>query len=165
MNASLSRDFDALTVGDRFTTRARTITEADLVAFATLTGDMHPQHTDAEWSATSMFGERIAHGMLIVSYALGMLDFDPERVIALRRVREAVFKRPVAIGDTVHVDGRIDRLDELDALTGIVGVRLDVVNQRSKAVARAGIDVIWRRGDATVGLAVEEAFELAGLPI
>jgi acyl dehydratase len=165
MDASLSRDFDALAVGDRFTTRARTITEADLVAFATLTGDMHPQHTDAEWSATSMFGERIAHGMLIVSYALGMLSFDPDRVIALRRVREAVFKRPVAIGDTVHVDGRIERLDELDALTGIVGVRLDVVNQRSKAVARAGIDVIWRRGDTTMGVAVEEAFELAGLPI
>jgi acyl dehydratase len=157
-------DFDALTVGDSFVTRGRTVTEADVVSFATLTGDMHPQHTDAEWAGASMFGERIAHGMLVVSYAVGLLPLDPERVVALRRVREAVFKRPVLLGDTIHASGRIDRLDEIDPASGIVGVRIDVVNQRAKIVARAGIDVVWRRGDFTAA-AVEEAFELMGLPL
>src|SRR4051795_10991762 len=124
-------DFDALALGDSFITRGRTVTEAEVVSFAPpsgasfnrvwrtgagaavssspcLSGDMHPQHTDAAWAATSLFGERIAHGMLVASLALGLLDFDPERVIALRRVRDAVFKRPVSFGDTIHVAARVD---------------------------------------------------------
>lgn len=153
------QDFDSLAVGDRFVTRGRTVTEADVVSFASLTGDMHPQHTDRAWAASSLFGERVAHGMLVASFALGMLPFEPERVIALRRVRDAVFKRPVCLGDTIHVTGRIDRLDPG---TGLVGVRLDVVNQRSAVVARLGVDVLWRRDDV---IAVEQPFELAGLPI
>lgn len=159
----LASDFDSLTVGDSFVTRGRTVTEADVVSFACLSGDMHPQHTDATWAAHSLFGERIAHGMLVASLALGLLDFDPERVIALRRVRDAVFKRPVAFGDTIHVAGRLDRIDPLDAATGLVGVRLDVQNQHGRTVARLAVDVVWRRGDGTP--AVDEPFELTGLPI
>jgi 3-hydroxybutyryl-CoA dehydratase len=155
----LDRDFDSLAVGDRFVTRGRTITEADVVSFASLTGDMHPQHTDRAWAAGSVFGERVAHGMLVASFALGMLPFEPERVIALRRVRDAVFKRPVCFGDTIHARGRIDRLEET---SGLVGLRLDVVNQRALVVARLGVDVLWRQGDV---VALEEPFELAGLPI
>jgi 3-hydroxybutyryl-CoA dehydratase len=158
------RDFDGLEVGDRFVTGGRTVTEADVVSFACLTGDMHPQHTDRDWAASSLFGERVAHGMLVASFALGMLPFEPERVIALRRVRDAVFKRPVCLGDTVHVTGRVDRLDSVNAVSGIVGVRLDVVNQRSAVVARLGLEVLWRRGDGLVA-PIEEPFELAGLPI
>ena len=45
-----------------------------------LTGDFHPQHVDAEWAAESPFGERIAHGLLVLSYAAGLVPFDPERV-------------------------------------------------------------------------------------
>ena len=158
------RDFDGLEVGDRFVTRGRTITEADVVAFACLTGDMHPQHTDRAWAASSLFGERVAHGMLVASFAVGMLPLDPERVIALRRVRDAVFKRPVCLGDTLHVTGRVDRLDSVNAVSGIVGVRLDVLNQRSAVVARLALEVLWRRGDAALPT-LDEPFELAGLPI
>ena len=79
--------------------RGRTVTEADVTAFAGLTGDFHPQHVDAEWAAQSPFGERIAHGLLVLSLAAGMVDFDPEEVIALRRVRDVVFKRPVKLGE------------------------------------------------------------------
>jgi 3-hydroxybutyryl-CoA dehydratase len=160
----LATDFDALAVGDSFVTRGRTVTEADVVSFACLSGDMHPQHTDAAWAATSLFGERIAHGMLVASLALGLLDFDPARVVALRRVRDAVFKRPVAFGDTIHVAGRIDGLDALDLSTGLVGVRLDVQNQAGRLVARLAVDVLWRRGDGAFPT-IEEPFELAGLPI
>jgi acyl dehydratase len=70
----------------------------------------------------------------------------------------------VALGDTIHASGRIDRLDEVNALTGIVGVRLDVLNQRDRVVTRAGIEVLWRRGSG-VFPGIEEPFELAGLPI
>jgi acyl dehydratase len=160
----LATDFDVLAVGDSFVTRGRTVTEADVVSFACLSGDMHPQHTDAAWAANSLFGERIAHGMLVASLALGLLDFDPARVVALRRVRDAVFKRPVAFGDTIHVAGRVDRVDPLNDTTGLVGVRLDVQNQHDRAVARVAIEVLWRRGDLA-SPAVEEPFELSGLPI
>ena len=78
--------FEALELGQEFTTRGRTVTEADVVGFASLTGDWHPQHADAEWAASSPFGERIAHGMLVVSLAAGLVPFDPGRVVALRRV-------------------------------------------------------------------------------
>ena len=76
-----SPDFDRLAIGTRFASRGRTVTEADVAAFASLTGDMHPQHTDAVWAARSPFGARIAHGMLVLSYAMGLLSLDPERLI------------------------------------------------------------------------------------
>jgi acyl dehydratase len=139
------KDFDALEVGERFRTQGRTIGEADIMGFAHLTGDTHPQHTDAEWASRSRFGERIAHGLLVLSYAAGLVSFDPERVVALRRVSDAVFKAPVAIGDTVHVEGEIARTRELDAGHGLVECRWRVVNQRGKLVMRMLVEVVWRR--------------------
>ncbi len=119
--SAFEKDFDALAVGERFSTGGRTIGEADITGFATLTGDTHPQHTDAEWAAGSRFGERIAHGLLVLSYAAGLVPFDPERVLALRRVGDAVFKHPVKIGNTIHVEGEITSKRELD--TGTVSSR------------------------------------------
>jgi acyl dehydratase len=142
---SLDRTFDELRQGERFVTRGRTVTEADVVLFAGLTGDMHPQHVDAEWSAASRFGERIAHGMLIASYAVGLMPFDPERVVALRRVGDLVFKQPARIGDTIHVEGEIADRRELDPGHGLVTCRWRILNQRGKVVARATVEVVWRR--------------------
>ena|SRR5437764_15377940 len=141
-------DFDDLAPGQGFVTRGRTITETDVVSFGTLTGDLHPQHVDAAWAAESPFGRRIAHGMLVLSYALGLLPLDPERVVALRRVRDVVFKRPVALGDTIHVEGEIERLTELDDSTGLVGCVWQIKNQRDRLVVRANVEVLWRRGSA-----------------
>ena len=117
--------------------RGRTVTESDVTAFACLTGDFHPQHTDAEWAAASPFGERIAHGLLVLSLAAGMVDFDPEEVIALRRVRDVVFKRPVKLGDTIHVDVQRGEV----APTGIAPVTLRIT-AGDKLVARAVLDVV-----------------------
>jgi acyl dehydratase len=145
MSSPFVLDFDALGGGERFVTRGRTVTEADVVLFAGLTGDMHPQHVDAEWSAASRFGERIAHGMLIASYAVGLMPFDPERVVALRRVGDLVFKQPARIGDTIHVEGEIADRRELDPGHGLVTCRWRILNQRGKVVARATVEVVWRR--------------------
>jgi 3-hydroxybutyryl-CoA dehydratase len=140
-----SKDFDALGAGERFVTRGRTIGEADITSFATLSGDTHPQHTDAEWAASSRFGERIAHGLLVLSYAAGLMPFDPERIVALRRVGDAVFKQPVRIGDTIHVEGEVVEKAEIDPSHGLVATRWRVLNQHGKLVARASIDLVWRR--------------------
>jgi 3-hydroxybutyryl-CoA dehydratase len=142
---TLDRAFEELTDGERFATRGRTLTEADVVLFAGLSGDTHPQHTDAEWSARSRFGERIAHGMLVISYAVGLVPFDPERVVALRRVADVVFKNPVRIGDTIHVEGEVADRRELDEGHGLVTCRWRVLNQNGKLVARATVEVVWRR--------------------
>ena len=143
--------FDDLATGMTFSTRGRTVTEADVVAFAALTGDFHPQHVDARWAAESPFGERIAHGMLVLAYAAGLVPFDPDRIVALRRVRDATFKRPVRLGDTIAVRGRIAATSELDAGSGLVGVLLDVVGDGDRTVMRATVELIWRR-EATAAI-------------
>ena len=139
------KDFDRLSVGDGFVTRGRTIGEGDITSFATLSGDTHPQHTDAEWAAGSRFGERIAHGRLVLSYSAGLMGLDPDRIVALRRVADAVFKQPVRIGDTIHVEGEIVEKTEIDTGYGLVSTRWRVINQRGKLVARASVDLVWRR--------------------
>jgi acyl dehydratase len=143
---TFAKDFDALEVGERFVTRGRTIGEADVSGFAALTGDMHPQHTDAEWAADSRFGERIAHGLLVLSCASGLMPFDPQRIVALRRVGDAVFKAPVAIGDTVHVEGEVVGAREIDSEHGLVECRWRVLNQHGRLVLRASVELLWRRG-------------------
>lgn len=154
-----SRPLDDLAEGLRFTTRGRTVTEADVVGFATLTGDFHPQHVDARWAADSPFGERIAHGLLVLSYAAGLVPFDPDRIVALRKVRDVVFKRPVRLGDSIRVEGRIA---SVAPETGLVAVALDVRNQDDRTVLRAVIEVIWSR-DATPAIDDLPPIEVTGL--
>jgi 3-hydroxybutyryl-CoA dehydratase len=131
--------------GDRFATSGRTIHEEDIMSFARLTGDMHPQHTEADWAADSRFGERIAHGLLVQACAVGLVRFDPERVVALRRVGDAVFKLPVRIGDTIHVEGQVVGSREVDDDTELVEHRWKVVNQDGRMVLRMNVEVVCRR--------------------
>ena len=142
---TLDLPFERLTEGATFETRGRTVTEADVVAFAAQTGDWHPQHADAEWARDSAFGERIAHGMLVLSYAVGLVEFDPDRVVALRRVADAVFKRPVRLGDTIRVRGVVTGLDPVSDDAGLVTLAWTIVNQEGKTVVRARVEVVWRR--------------------
>ena len=127
-----------------FTSRGRTVTEADVVAFAALTGDWHPQHADAAWASESPFGERIAHGMLIVSFAIGLVAFDPTDVVALRRIRDVVFKRPVRLGDTIHVEGSEADRRAVDAETSLVTWNWRIVNQEGQLVCRVAIEALCR---------------------
>jgi 3-hydroxybutyryl-CoA dehydratase len=131
-------------VSGDFKSRGRTVTEADVVAFSALTGDWHPQHSDAVWAADSAFGERIAHGMLIVSFAVGLVAFDPERVVALRRIRDVVFKRPVRLGDTIHVEGTEAERREVDDETALVTWNWRIVNQDGELVCRVTIEALVR---------------------
>jgi 3-hydroxybutyryl-CoA dehydratase len=132
-------------VGERFTTAARSIAEADVAAFAALTGDEHPQHTDPSWSASSRFGEQIAHGLLVLSFASGLMSYDPERVIALRRVRDAVFKSPVKIGDSVRVSGMVSAVRPIDDETELAECRWRVLNQDDRLVVLATVELVCRR--------------------
>jgi 3-hydroxybutyryl-CoA dehydratase len=141
-----SDPFDHLAVGQRFRSAHRTVTESDVSAFAALTGDSHPQHVDANWAASSPFGERIAHGMLILSLAVGLVPLDPERVLALRRVSDVVFKRPVLLEETILVAGQLTALRPIDEHSGLVDFSWQIRNQDDALVVRANVQVLWRRG-------------------
>ena len=140
--------FEDLAEGAAFTTRARTVTEADVVGFAALTGDWHPLHTDAVWAADGPFGARVAHGLLVVSVAAGMVPLDPDRVLALRGVRDVTFKRPVRLGDTIRVAGRLTGLRPVAPEAGLVTLAWTVADQRGHTACRAEIEVLWSRDDA-----------------
>lgn len=161
-----SGSFEALEAGQAFTTRGRTVTEADVVSFAALTGDWHPQHTDAVWAGESPFGERIAHGLAVLSFAAGLVPFDPERVMALRRVGDATFKRPVKLGDTLHVSGRVAELSEVNEQAGMVAFAWSVLNQDERVVCRARVEVLWRRdGVAEAGADAQATNGFVPIPL
>lgn len=129
--------FEDFETGMTMRTRGRTITEADIVNFATLTGDFNPMHTDAEYMKGHMMGQRVAHGMLTLSYAVGLiyqLGVIERTGLAFRGV-EMKFSLPVFIGDTVHAELTITELKEMKRLGGgSVGIEVKVVNQEGKAV-------------------------------
>ncbi len=124
-------------VGSEDVTPGRTISEADLVSFAALTWDTNPMHTDAEYGKTTPFGERIAHGMLGLSYAVGLawqLGILDGTVIAFTGL-EWKFKGPVKIGDTIHLTAKVKQTRPMRAAGGgfvILDVRL--LNQRNEVV-------------------------------
>ncbi|RME55597.1 MAG: dehydratase, partial [Caldilineae bacterium] len=97
--------FEEFEIGDACESVGRTITEADIVNFAALSGDWNRIHTDAEYSKQQMFGQRIAHGLLVLSVASGLavrLGFMEETVQAFMKL-DWQFRRPVFIGDTVRL--------------------------------------------------------------
>ena len=81
----------------------------------------------------------------MLSIASGLMPFDPERVVALRRVGDAVFKQPVLIGDRLHVEGEIVGARPIDDDNGLVECRWRVVNQHGRLVVRASVELVWRR--------------------
>ena len=135
---------DDLSAGARLTGRSRTITESDIVSFAAITGDWHPQHVDAEWAADSRFGERIAHGMLVLSYSVGLIGFDPDRVVALRGIDSLTFKRPVAIGETISAEADVDSVRPIDDNHELVVLRWRVLGADDRVAIRARITIVHR---------------------
>jgi len=142
-----SDPFDSLSVGQRFRSAERTVRDTDVIVFSALTGDWHPQHCDPEWAARSPFGEQIAHGMLILSLAVGLVPLDPERVLALRRIGDVVFKRPVRLNEVISVAGELTALRPIDERTGLVDFGWAIRNQDDALVARANVQVVWRRDE------------------
>lgn len=138
--------FEALEEGVGFATGEHVVTEAEVLAFAELTGDHHPQHVDAAWAASSAFGEQIAHGMFVISLAAGLVPFDPSRVVALRGLKDVTFKRPVRFGDAIRVEGSVEALRAVGEDAGLVTLAWRVVDADARLVCRARVDVLWRAG-------------------
>ncbi len=131
--------FEEFTVGDSLVTSGRTITEADIVNFAALSGDWTSIHTDAEFAKAILFGERVAHGLLVLSIATGLAvrsGVIEGTVIAFRELTWK-FSGAVKIGDTVRVRLQIAEKKAMPRLGGgSVTMEAEVLNQRDETVQR-----------------------------
>lgn len=134
--------FDEFEIGARYESQARTITEADVAAFAGLSGDFNPLHTDAEFAKTTPFGERIVHGMLTVAMSTGMSNWTgifEGTTIALME-QNIQYKAAVKFGDTVHlVMEAIEKRETSKPERGIVKFAAQILNQRDELV----VDMVW----------------------
>lgn len=123
-------DFD---LGQKGLTAGRTITEADIIAFAGLSGDFNAIHTDAEFARNTPFGQRVAHGLLSLSIASGLAvqtGVLGSNVIAFREVNEWKFIKPVLIGDTIKLELEVVELKHLPRLhAGSVVLSATLLNQ------------------------------------
>ena len=126
--------FEDFQVGDKITTRGRTITEADIVNFAALSGDWYWLHTNAELAKKSPFGERIAHGMLVLSAASGLMPFQDMAVVAFYGMDKVRFIAPTKIGDTIHVELEVAEKQDKGELGGVVSLKQTIKNQRGEDV-------------------------------
>jgi acyl dehydratase len=116
-------------------TSGRTITEADIVLHAGQTGDFYPHHMDAEWCKTQSFGQRIAHGMLIFSVAVGMTAGEINPLAFSYGYDRLRFIKPVFIGDTIRCRVTIkEKRDHKKPEHGVVVEALEVFNQRGETV-------------------------------
>lgn len=133
------RYFEEFEVGQTMVTAGRTVTEGDIVRFAGLSGDFNQIHTDADYAANTMFGERIAHGLLVLSIASGLAvqtGIIEGTVLAFREL-EWKFSRPVMVGDTVHAEIEVEDTKAVPRLGGgNVTMKVTVRNQNDDVVHR-----------------------------
>jgi acyl dehydratase len=125
-------------VGGEFVTAGRTVTEADIVIYAGLSGDYNPLHVNAEYCKTTDYGERIAHGPLIYAMASGLLfqlHLYDDTIIAFLGFENLRFQKPVKIGDTIHVKIKVlEKRETSRPERGVMKRLLQIINQRGEVV-------------------------------
>lgn len=136
-----------------WTTPARTVTEADVVNFAGVSGDFNPLHTDELFASQTPFAGRIAHGLLVLAIASGLRQrgglFDGT-LIAWAEIRQWRFLRPVRIGDTVRVRWRIaEKRETSKPDRGVITQEVQVLNQRDEVVQEGLFVSLLRRRAAS----------------
>jgi 3-hydroxybutyryl-CoA dehydratase len=140
--------FEEFVVGQEMQSVGRTITEADIVQFCGLSGDYNQLHSDAEFAAATPFGARIAHGMLGLSIASGLvtrLGVIEGTALAFRGIEDWKFSRPIFIGDTVHARMRVTETKPVPRLGGgQVTIEVSVVNQKGETVQRGSWALLVR---------------------
>jgi len=152
MNSSFSYPrgmfFEEFQPGQRIVTIARTITEADIVNFASASGDFTQIHVDVEYCKNTPFGQRVAHGLLVLSIAIGMTaqsGIMENTVLAFREINEWKFSKPVFIGDTIHAELEVLETKNLKRIGGgSVKINMEVKNQDGDIVMKGILTVLMR---------------------
>jgi 3-hydroxybutyryl-CoA dehydratase len=132
--------FEEFQLGQRIITAGRTITESDIINFAGISGDFNQMHVDADYSKDTAFGQRVAHGLLVLSIISGLAvqtGVMEGTVLAFREVSEWKFAKPVFIGDTVHADLEVKEAKEIHRIGGgSVTIEVSVKNQHGDVVMK-----------------------------
>ena len=129
--------FEDFRVGHKIITRTRTITEADIVNFAGLSGDFVELHMSEEFAKNGPFGRRIAHGLLVLSISSGLnvqTGVTIDTVIAFYGIDRLRFTKPTFIGDTIHVEKEVIATDRKDGGRGVITFNTQVLNQNGEPV-------------------------------
>ncbi len=131
--------YEDFETGYKVTTNGRTISEADIMLFAGLSGDWNPMHVNTEYAKTQMFGERVAHGLLGLSIASGLAvqtGFVNQTVEAFTGL-DWKFRAPIKIGDTITVEAEVkEKKLAPGGTSGLVEFNVMVRNQRGERVQR-----------------------------
>ncbi|TAK13686.1 MAG: dehydratase [Anaerolineae bacterium] len=132
--------FEEIQTGMQITSVGRTLTETDIVTFAGLSGDFNQIHTDAQFSAGTPFGQRVAHGILGLSIASGLAvqtGLMEGTIMAFREINDWKFIKPLFIGDTIHVVLEVKETKALPRLkAGSIVLELDVKNQNDETIMK-----------------------------
>ncbi len=140
--------YEDYAVGDEFVSPARTVTESDVVQFAGLTGDYNRLHTDAEYMRGSIFGERIAHGLLGLAIVNGLkyrTPMDSDGVIAFLGL-SWTFSAPIRLGDTIHGVFHVTELRPTSKPDrGIMQLAVQVRNQRGETAQEGMFTMMLKR--------------------
>jgi acyl dehydratase len=140
----LRRYYEDIATGEEYESPARTVTETDIVLFAGLSGDYNVLHTDAEFMKTSIFGERIAHGLLGLAIQSGLFARSTKAYATLAFVGlRWKFKGPIKIGDTIRLRARVAaKRDDGKPDRGLITVERTLVNQRGEVVQEGETDLL-----------------------
>jgi 3-hydroxybutyryl-CoA dehydratase len=138
--------FEEFSVGQKIETVGRTLSEDAIFSFAGLTGDYNQIHTDAEFSKTTQFGQRIAHGLLGFSIAVGLIMRTGKiegTVLAFREINEWKFIKPFFIGDTIHAILTVTEMKALPRIgAGSLTALVDVRNQTDEVCQRGTLNLL-----------------------
>jgi acyl dehydratase len=133
--------YEDIQVGDSYRSPGRTVTEADVVAFAGRSGDFTELHTNAEAMREHVYGARIAHGLLglAIQSGLGTRVIPPSHIVGFAGITDWRFQAPIFIGDTVHLEITVSakRQSKSRPDRGIVSYERRLVNQH-KLVVQSG---------------------------
>jgi 3-hydroxybutyryl-CoA dehydratase len=158
------RLFEEFEPGEVLETAGRTITEADVVMFAGLSGDYTELHTNEEFARRTPFGRRIAHGALVFSVSIGLTtrtNVLDGTIVAFSRVDSLRFTRPVFIGDTIRVSKRLVAAEVKTPETGMLAFDTRVVNQDGQTVLAFVDRLLVRRRSAAGAESMTRVLEAA----
>jgi len=133
--------FEEFSVGQKVETVGRTLSEGDIFSFAGLTGDYNQIHTDVEFSKKTPFGQRVAHGLLGLSMAVGLIwrtGLLEGTVLAFREVTEWKFVKPFFIGDTIHVEMTVTETKALPRIGGGAVIAAIIAKNQNDEVCQRG---------------------------
>ncbi len=148
-------NFAELAVGDEWESPRRTVTEADVVAFAGLSGDFNPLHMDHEAARDGPFGKPVAHGLLGLAIVSGLGSQAPRiATLAFLAILDWRFLEPIGFGDTVHVLTRVEALEpKARGRRGVVTWRRSLINQHGVVVQEGRTQTLVRGSSPEAGSA------------